>query len=237
MNPQAVGSYRTMENVNAQGTLRAESSATAEARVGAQSERQHAQVNAQAPTVDAVMVELERQMRKAAQLEAELSTLRAGKKKVKEFSGDKFDVGQNWEKFEMRFNTAVKLAVNTFFGWTEEEKCAYLLSALKGKAWDLAAAYIRRMEVEGGTYNDLLEELRKTYVDKAATQRALEKIQKIKQKGSVHDYNADFRLLTNELSTLRLEEQLIQRYYLKGLSRDLALQIWGKRPKSVSTLR
>jgi hypothetical protein len=170
-----------------------------------------------------------------ALLEKELQELKPKSLKLTSFKRTKFQ-GKNhedFEKFITRFEVEKVLNANRFTGWTNEQKTSFLISALEGKALEVVRASITIHTLNA--FNKYTTALHYAYRDTSAGERALAKLQKLSQTGSVETYIREFNTLLGLASKIAtLDANTVFQGFLRGLRDKMKLGVAAMDPTDLA---
>jgi hypothetical protein len=168
-------------------------------------------------------------------LEKELAELKAKPPKLTSFKRTKFQ-GKDHEDFEefiTWFEAKKVLNANGVTGWTNKQKTSFLISALEGKALEVVRASITTHTLN--TFNKHTTALYHTYCDTSAGERALTRLQKLTQTGSVETYIREFNTLLGLASKVAtLDTNATLRGFLRGLRDKMKLGVAAMDPADLA---
>jgi hypothetical protein len=160
---------------------------------------------------------------KAAEASAEGS---ANRSKLRPFRGVKFSGRrEDFEQWRYAYEAAKVLDTNNFKGWNPEQRQAYLVSAVEGKALDVVRAIITRHK-GAVSYDDVWKALETAFRDTTEGERALAKLQQLTQKGDLETYIQEFNTLEGLAAQVAvLDGKAKLRYFVQGLQLNLRIGV------------
>jgi Retrotransposon gag protein len=155
--------------------------------------------------------------------------------KTKVYRGKRFDGRkEDFEAFTTQYWAESILETKNFQGWSEEQKLAFLTSALEGKALDVVCSAII-LNAAHLTHNTIFTALKGAFKDATIEQRALAQLQSIKQKEDVEGYTREFNTLVGLASGVAvLDAGVLLRYFLQGLKMNLRVGVVSMQPGTLA---
>jgi Retrotransposon gag protein len=141
---------------------------------------------------------------------------------------------EDFEAFTTQYQTESILETKNFQEWSEEQKLAFLTSALEGKALDVVRSAII-LNAAHLTHNTIFTTLKEVFKDATIGQRALAQLQSIKQKEDVEGYTREFNTLVRLASSVTiLDASVLLRYFLQGLKMNLRVGVVSTQPGTLA---
>jgi Retrotransposon gag protein len=155
--------------------------------------------------------------------------------KTKVYRGKRFDGRkEDFEAFTTQYRAESILETKNFQEWSEEQKLAFLTSALEGKALDVVRSTII-LNAAHLTHNTIFTALERAFKDATIGQRALTQLQSIKQKEDVEGYTREFNTLVGLASGVAvLDAGTLLRYFLQGLKMNLRVGVVSTQPGTLA---
>jgi hypothetical protein len=115
--------------------------------------------------------------------------------KLRSFRNTKFSGKRDdFKAFRLRYDTKKTLSADDFQGWSQSQSIAFLISTLEDDALDVIRVSIA-LHTPNATYSLVWKDLETAYKDTAEAEKALQKIQRLAQKGDLENYIREFNTL------------------------------------------